>query len=90
MQTTSFGSAKDFTLFIDNFSWYYHLKYKLEEFMKFEEYKTLVEKQRKKMIKILCVDNGGNMIPFNYRIIFKPMAFFINLPYHILCNKMEL
>lgn len=59
IQTTSFGGAKYFTLFIDDFSRYYHLKYKLEVFMKFEEYKTLVEKKTQKMIKILRMDNGG-------------------------------
>ncbi len=59
MQTTSFGGAKYFTIFINDFSRFYHLKYKLENFMKFEEYKTSVEKQTEQMIKILCMSNGG-------------------------------
>jgi len=66
MQIASLGGAKYFTFFIDDFSWYYHLKYKLEVFMKFEEYKTLVEKQTEKMIKILRMDNGGKYDSFEF------------------------
>lgn len=58
MQIASLGGVKYFTLFIDDFSRCYHLKYKLEVFMKFEKYKTLVEKQTEKMIKIFHMDDG--------------------------------
>jgi hypothetical protein len=34
--------------------------------MKFEEYKTLVEKQTEKMIKILRMDNGGKYDSFEF------------------------
>jgi hypothetical protein len=34
--------------------------------MKFEEYKTLVEKQTKKMIKILHMDNGVKYDSFEF------------------------
>ncbi len=61
MQIAFLGGVKYFTLFINDFSRCYHLKYKLEVFMKFEEYKTLVEKKSEKMIKIFHMDDGGGI-----------------------------
>jgi hypothetical protein len=47
---------------IDDFSrntWIYFLRNKSEVFDKFKEFKTLVENQTKKKIKVLRTDNGG-------------------------------
>ena len=48
--------------FIDDFSgktWIYFLKEKNEVFIKFKEYKSLVENQTYRKIKIIQSDNGG-------------------------------
>jgi len=48
--------------FIDDFSrntWMYFLKKKSKVFDRFKYFKTLVENQIEKKIKVLRVDNGG-------------------------------
>src|SRR3954462_13136592 len=58
----SIGSAKYFVTFIDDFSrkmWTLFLKHKSEVFQKFNERKTMVEKQRGCKVKALRSDNGS-------------------------------
>ena len=38
--------------------WPYFLKHKSEAFLAFKEWKVMVEKQTKKKVKKLCIDNG--------------------------------
>lgn len=48
MNTTSIIGARDFLLFVDDFSrkmWVYFLKLKSDMFKEFQEYKALVEKE---------------------------------------------
>lgn len=62
METKSLGGARYFAIFIDDCTrmcFIYFLKTKDEIFDKFREFKTLVEKQKNKSIKILRTDNGG-------------------------------
>jgi hypothetical protein len=50
--------------FIDYFSkktWIYFLRKKSEVFEKFKEFKSLVENQTNKNIKLLRTDNGGEL-----------------------------
>uniref|UniRef100_A0A1D1Z793 Retrovirus-related Pol polyprotein from transposon TNT 1-94 n=1 Tax=Anthurium amnicola TaxID=1678845 RepID=A0A1D1Z793_9ARAE len=59
---TSLGGARYFVTFIDDFSrkvWVYFLKHKSEVFEKFKDWKTNVEKQTGKHVKVLRTDNGG-------------------------------
>ena len=58
----SFGNAEYFVTFIDDATrhvWVYFLKGKHEVFEKFKKWKSLVENQKGKKIKILRTDNGG-------------------------------
>jgi hypothetical protein len=50
--------------FTDDFSrntWIYFLRNKSEVFDKFKEFKDLVENQTEKRIKVLRMDNGGEL-----------------------------
>lgn len=58
----SLGKSRYYVSFIDDFSrytWIYFLKRKVEVFDKFQEFKSLVENQNRKKIKVLSSDNGG-------------------------------
>ncbi|GAU47337.1 hypothetical protein TSUD_101250, partial [Trifolium subterraneum] len=58
----STGGNKYFITFIDEYSrmiWLYHIKAKSEAFEVFKRFKTLVEKQSDKEIKVLRTDGGG-------------------------------
>lgn len=58
----SFGKALYFITFIDDYSrktWIYFLKQKSDALNIFKDFKSLVEKQTGKYIKILRCDNGG-------------------------------
>ena len=58
----SLGGSLYYVSFIGVFSrntWLYFLKKKLEVFIKFKEYKDLVENQIGKKIKVLRTGNGG-------------------------------
>ena len=58
----SLGKFMYYVSFIDDFSrniWIYFLRKKYEVFAKFKEFKALVEKQTKKKIKVLMIDDGG-------------------------------
>ena len=55
--------------FIDDatkYTWVYFLKTKDEVFAKFVEWKTLVEKQFNKCVKIIRSDNGGEYTSTNF------------------------
>lgn len=62
MSEKSLSGGEYFVTFIDDatrYVWVYILKGKHEVFVKFKEWKSLVEKQMSKKIKILRSDNGG-------------------------------
>lgn len=62
MQTRLLGSAYYFLLFINDctrFTWVYFLKKKSNTFEYFKEFRSMVEKQTSKCIRILCSDQGG-------------------------------
>jgi transposase InsO family protein len=58
----SLGKSVYYVSFIDDFSrntWIYFLRKKSKVFDMFKEFKTLVENQIEKIIKVLRTDNGG-------------------------------
>jgi len=58
----SLGGSMYYVSFIDHFSkktWIYFLRKKSEVFEKFKGFKSLVENQTYKKIKVLRTDNGG-------------------------------
>jgi hypothetical protein len=60
----SLGRSLYYISFIDAFSrktWIYFPSKKLKVFEKFKEVKSLVENQTDKMIKVLKIDNGGEL-----------------------------
>ena len=62
MSSSSLSGYVYYVSFIDYLSrktWIYFLKEKSEVFSKFKEYKSLVENQTDRKIKILRSDNGG-------------------------------
>ena len=65
MQTTSFGGNKYYLLFTDDFtrlSWVYFIKYKSQIFEQFKKFKTLVEKELGRNIKVLRSARGGEFL----------------------------
>lgn len=65
METTSLGGARYYLTFIDDFTrkiFIYFLETKDQVSETFEKFKTLVENQTGKNIKILCTDNGGEYV----------------------------
>ena len=62
MQTMSLGGTRYFLIFVDDklvFIWVYFIRKKSDVFEYFKEFKTMVEKQTGKCIKILRSDQGG-------------------------------
>lgn len=62
MSVDSLYRCRYFVTFIDDYSrrtWIYFLKAKDEIYGQFQEFKTLVENQTGKNIKVLRSDNGG-------------------------------
>ena len=62
VKVPSLGKSVYYVPFIDDFSrntWIYFLKKKSQFFDRFKEFKTLVENQTEKKIKVLRTDNGG-------------------------------
>ena len=60
----SLGGSRYYVSFIDEFSkmtWIYFLKKKLDAFERFLEFKSLVENQTNRKIKVLRTDNGGEL-----------------------------
>ena len=58
----SLGKSIYYVSFIDDFSrniWIYFLRKKSEVFVKFKEFKALVENQSEHKIKVFRTDNGG-------------------------------
>jgi hypothetical protein len=58
----SLGGSMYYVSFIDDFSrktWIYFMRKKSKVFEKFKEFKSLVENQTDKKIKVLRTDNGG-------------------------------
>ena len=65
MQVPSLGGNRYVLTFIDDYTrktWVYMLKQKSEVFEKFHHFKTLVEKQCGRYIKVLRTDRGGEHI----------------------------
>jgi hypothetical protein len=68
----SLGKYVYYVSFIDEFSrntWIYFLRKKSEVFDKFKEFKALVENQTEKKIKVLRMDNGGELCGMNSGIM---------------------
>ena len=62
MSVPSLKGSRYYVSFIDDLSkttWIYFLKNKLEVFKRFLDFKSLVEKQTNRKIKVLRIDNGG-------------------------------
>ena len=62
MQTKSLGGTRYFLIFVDDksrFTWVYFIRKKRDVFEYFKEFKTMVEKQTRKCIKILRPNQGG-------------------------------
>jgi 5'-3' exoribonuclease 2 len=60
----SLGGSLYYVSFIDDFSrrtWMYFLRKKSKVFNKFKEFKSLVENETNKNIKVLGTDNGGEL-----------------------------
>jgi len=58
----SIAGARYYVTFIHDFFrkvWVYFLKHKSKVFQKFKQWKTMVEKQKEKKVKVLRSDNGG-------------------------------
>lgn len=70
METMSFGGARYFLTFVDDFThkaFVYLLKTKDEVFNKFKEFKQLVENQKGKKIKSIRTDNGLEYINQHFK-----------------------
>jgi transposase InsO family protein len=64
LSVLSLGGSLYYVSFIDDFSrntWIYFLRNKSEVFDRFKDFKYLVENQTEKRIKILMIDNGGEL-----------------------------
>lgn len=62
MQTMPIGGAKYFLIFVDDrsrYTWVYFIRKKSDVFEHFKEFKTMIEKQTGKSIKILRFDQRG-------------------------------
>lgn len=62
METLSIGRSRYYVLFVDDYSkmaFVYFMKVKNEVFTNFKDFKSMVEKQKDRKIKILRTDNGG-------------------------------
>jgi transposase InsO family protein len=62
ISSPSLNGCLYYVIFIDDYSrkcWIYFLKFKSDTFDQFKEYKAFIEKQRRKHIRILRIDNGG-------------------------------
>lgn len=74
MPVQSFGGAKYFLTFIDDFSrktFVYFLRNKNEVFENFKDFKVFVENQTNKKIKELRSDNGGEYINSQFQLFLK-------------------
>ena len=74
VKVPSLGKSMYYLSFIDDFSrntWIYFLKNKYEVFDRFKEFKALVENQREKKIKVLRIDNGGEVCSKEFEEFYK-------------------
>lgn len=74
METISIGGSKYFLLLVDDFtrmSFVYFLKTKDEVFKYFQEFKTMVEKQQGRNIKIFRSDQGGEFCSNKFERFFQ-------------------
>ena len=65
MQTIYLGGASYFLAFIDDrsrYTWVYFIRRKGDVFEYFKEFKTMIEKQTEKCIKIIRSDNDGEYV----------------------------
>ena len=66
----SIRGARYYVIFIDDFSrkvWVYLLKQKSKVFQKFKERKTMVKNQKRRKVKVLRSDNGGEYISTKFK-----------------------
>ena len=71
MQTTSLGGNKYYLLFTDDYtrmSWVYFIKFKFQVFEQFRRFKSLVEKEFGRNIKVLHSDRGGEFLSNEFKI----------------------
>ena len=64
MLVPSLGGYRYYVSFIEDYSkmtWIYFLKKKTKVFKRFLEFKSLVENQTDRKIKVLRTDNGGEL-----------------------------
>jgi hypothetical protein len=88
----SLGGSLYYVSFIDDFSrktWIYFLRKKSEVSERFKEFKSLVENQIEKRIKVLRTDNGGEFCGKEFDQFCKSVAYHAKIPHHIPHNKME-
>jgi hypothetical protein len=74
MSATSLNGYEYYVSFIDDFprkTWIYFLKTKSELFIKFKEFKSLVEKLSKKKINTLRLDNGGEFTSGDFKEFYR-------------------
>jgi transposase InsO family protein len=74
MSVASITGSMYYVSFIDDFSrktWIYFLKTKDEDFSRFQEFKSLVENQTGKKIKVLRSDNGGEYTSKEFESFYK-------------------
>ena len=87
MSSSSLSGYVYYVCFIDYFSrntWVCFLKGKSEFFSKFKEYKSLVENQIDRKIKILQSDNGGGFTLEEFKEIYREYGINLELttPYN--------
>jgi hypothetical protein len=74
MKTTTYGDARYFIIFVDDFSrkiFLSLLKRKSEAFEKFKEFKAMVENETSRKIHVLRTDNGGEYCSSNFNLFCK-------------------
>ena len=89
----SLGGSLYYVSFIDDFSkktWIYILRKKSYIFERFKEFKSLIENQIGKRIKVLRTDNGGEFSGKEFDQFYKQCVIHAKIPHHIPHKKMEL
>ena len=91
MKAESFGGAKYFVTFIDNYSrciTVYPMKHKSEVLEKFKEWEAAVTNQADCKIKTLRTDNGGEYTSTEFEDFLKEKKFVMKPQYHIHLSRM--
>ena len=89
----SIGGARYFLIFVDDrsrYTWVYFIRKNSDVFEYFKEFKTMIEKQIGKSIKILRSDQGGEYTVGTLLLIVKTMTSYNNSLFLIHLNKMVL